>query len=53
MDARTITRMMKELIKLLQAEGNYDYEMVAYEVDVLKEELGSWFIEDYELYVGS
>ena len=53
MDATTITRVMKELMKLLQAAENYDYEMVAYEVEVLKEELGSWFIEDYKLYVGS
>ena len=53
MDATTITRVMKELMKLLPAGEDYDYEMVEYEVEVLKEELGSWFIEDYKLYVGS
>jgi len=53
MDATTITRVMKELMKLLQAGENYDYEIAEYEVEVLKEELGSWFIEDYKLYEGS
>jgi len=54
-DVTRITRVIKELMELLQAEGTgtYDYNMVEYEVGVLKKELGSWFIEDYELYIGS
>lgn len=53
MDAITITRVIKELMKLLRAGEDYDYEMVEYEVEMIKKELGSWFIEDYKLYVGS
>ena len=53
MDATTLTRVIKELMKLLQTSEYYDYETVAYQVAELKKELGSWFIEDYQLYVGS
>lgn len=52
-DVTLMTRVMKELMKLLQSEVNHDYDMVEYEVEMLKEELGSWFMEDYPLYVGS
>jgi len=45
--------MIKDLMKLLQVEVNYDYEMVDCEVEVIKKELGAWFIEDYALYIGS
>ena len=54
-DVTRITRVIKELMELLQAEGTgtYDYNMVEDEVGVLKKEFRSWFIEDYELYIGS
>jgi hypothetical protein len=48
-----IIRLIKELMKLLQTEEDYDYEMVEYEVNEIKEELGSWYIADCKLYVGS
>lgn len=57
MDAITITRVMKELMKLLrdmhESGEDYDYEKVESNVEELKAELGAWFIEDYTLYVGS
>jgi hypothetical protein len=53
MDAITLTRVMKELMKLLQNGRNYDYETVESQVAKLKKELGPWFIENYQLYVGS
>ena len=57
MDAITITRVMKELMKLLrdmhEFGEDYNYEKVESKVKELKAELGSWFIEDYTLYVGS
>lgn len=59
MDATTITRIMKELTKLLRdmhefgEDYDYNYEKVESKVKELKSELGSWFIEDYTLYVGS
>jgi hypothetical protein len=57
MDATTITRVMKELMKLLrdmhEFGEDYNYEKVESKVKELKAELGSWFIEDYTLYVGS
>ena len=52
-DVALITRMIKDLMKLLQVEVNYDDEMVDCEVEVIKKELGAWFIEDYALYIGS
>ena len=48
-----IIKLIKELMKLLQTEEDYDYEMVEYEVNEIKEELGSWYIADCKLYVGS
>jgi hypothetical protein len=48
-----LIRLIKELMKLLQTEEGYDYEMVEYEVNEIKEELGSWFIPDCKLYVGA
>jgi hypothetical protein len=48
-----LIRLIKELMKLLQTEEDYDYEMVEYEVNEIKEELGSWYIADCKLYVGS
>lgn len=57
MDAVTMIRVMKELMKLLQSTStsgeHYDYELVEYKVKELKKELGSWFIEDCQLFVGS
>jgi len=48
-----LIRLIKELMKLLQTEEDYDYEMVEYEVNEIKEELGSWYIADCMLYVGA
>ena len=57
MDAVTMTRVMKELMKLLQNTStsgeHYNYVIVEYKVAELKKALGSWFIEDCQLYVGS
>ena len=60
MDAIRITEVVKELIRLLQDMsehgGGYDgkiVERVESEVDKLKEELGSWFIDDFEIYQAS
>lgn len=60
MDAIRITEVVKELIRLLQDMsehgGGYDVkivERVESEVDELKEELGSWFIDDFEIYQAS
>lgn len=48
MDATTITRIMKELTKLLrdmhEFGEDYNYEKVESKVEKLKAELGSWFI---------
>jgi response regulator RpfG family c-di-GMP phosphodiesterase len=60
MDAIRITEVVKELTSLLQnmsehGEG-YDgkiVERVESEVNKLKEELGSWFIDDFEIYQAS
>jgi hypothetical protein len=50
-----LIRLIKELMKLLQTEEDYDYdyEMVEYEMNEIKEELGSWYIADCKLYVGA
>jgi hypothetical protein len=53
LDVTLITRVIEELMKLLQGEVNHDYATMEYEVEVIKKELGSWFMEDCELYVGS
>ncbi|RZN36985.1 MAG: hypothetical protein EFT35_07250 [Methanophagales archaeon ANME-1-THS] len=52
-DLTLVTRVIKELMKLLQSEVNYDYELVDEAAEMIKEELGSWFMEEYPLYVGS
>lgn len=57
MDAVVLTRVLKDLMKLLEitsASGEQlEYEFVEFKVAELKKELGSWFIEDCQLYVGS
>ena len=59
-DAIRITEVVKELMRLLQDMsvygGGYDgkiVERVESEVNELKEELGSWFIDDFEIYQAS
>lgn len=52
-DAVTITRVIKELVKLLLKGEEYNSEVLEYEVAMIKKELESWFIEDFKLYVGS
>ena len=60
MDAVRIAEVVKELMKLLQnmseSEGDYDSKIVEraeLEVNGVKEELGSWFIDDFEIYQAS
>ena len=60
MDAIRITEVVKELMKLLQnmSDSGEDYdgkivERVESEVNAMKEELGSWFIDDFEIYRAS
>jgi len=50
-----ITRLIKDLRKLLQNFSEEDYYEILERVDVneIKEELGPWFIADYSLYQGS
>jgi len=60
MDAIRITEVVKELMKLLQnvserGEG-YDGKIlgrVESEVNELKEQLGSWFIDDFVIFQAS
>lgn len=52
-DATRMTRVLKELMKLLRNMSEEDYETVGYELKEIKEELGSWYIADYPLYQGS
>ncbi len=60
MDEMEMTRLMKELTKLLQntsvskeeAEGYVDLGLDE-RFEAIKRELGSWFIEDYLLYQAS
>ncbi|MCK4734446.1 MAG: hypothetical protein KAT65_18465 [Methanophagales archaeon] len=60
MDAVRIAEVVKELMKLLQnmseSEDDYDSKIVEraeLEVNEVKEELGSWFIDDFEIYQAS
>ncbi|RJS85421.1 hypothetical protein CW713_01475 [Methanophagales archaeon] len=60
MDTIIITEVVKELMKLLQnmSDSGEDYEgkiveRVESEVNEMKEELGSWFIDDFEIYRAS
>lgn len=55
-----ITRLIVELMKLLQnmseseaEDDNEIVETVDYEVKKIKEELGSWFIDDWQIYQAS
>lgn len=55
-----ISRLIKELMKLLrnmsesgEENDNELVERVGYEVEKIKEELGSWYIADYPLYQAS
>jgi hypothetical protein len=67
MDEIRITRVIKDLMSLLQniylSESEEEYlqiqtingivDSVDVELEKLKEELGSWYIADCKLYVGS
>lgn len=64
MDAKRITAVIRDLMKLLQNMSKEDddklfckqkhcYENVEFAVKELKEELGSWFVADCQLNVGS
>jgi hypothetical protein len=67
MDEIRITRVIKELISLLQemdiSESEEEYlqiqnineivDSVDVDLEELKEELGSWYIADCKLYVGA
>jgi len=67
MDEIRVTRVIKELMSLLQkmgiSESEEEYlqiqningivDSVDVDLEKLKEELGSWFIADCKLYVGS
>ena len=67
MDEIRITRVIKELMSLLQkmdmdiSESEEEYlqningivDSVDVDLEELKEELGSWYIADCKLYVGS
>ena len=60
MDAVRMAEVVKELIKLLrnmsESGGDYDgkiIERAELEVNEVKEELGSWFIDDFAIYQAS
>jgi hypothetical protein len=60
MDAVRIAEVIKELVKLLQNTSEFgrddDIEIVKrveLEVEEIKEELGSWFMNDFEIYQAS
>ncbi len=54
MNEMELTRLMKELIRLLQNTSRLEKEEDLDErVDGIKRELGSWFIEGYPLYQAS
>ncbi len=60
MDAVRMAEVVKELIKLLrnmsESGGDYDGKIVEraeLEVNEVKEELGSWFIDDFAIYQAS
>ena len=60
MDAVRMAEVVKELIKLLrnmsESGGDYDgiiVERAELEVNEVKEELGSWFIDDFAIYQAS
>jgi len=50
-----ITRVMKELMRLLQNIHSSEFEGGEMEerLDAIKRELGSWFIDGYQLYHAS
>ncbi len=57
MDGVELTRLMKELLSLLQnisEEGEVKSEdEIAGRVEAIKRELGAWFIDSYPIYQGS
>ncbi len=53
MDATKMTKVLKELMKLLQDVPEEEYEKVRCEMEEIKEKLGSWYMADYPLYQGS
>jgi hypothetical protein len=49
-----ITRLLKDLIKLLQTIAEEDNELLErMDLTEIKKELGPWFIAGYPLYQGS
>jgi hypothetical protein len=49
-----ITRLLKDLIMLLQHIAEEDYEMrEIMDLRAIKKDLGPWFIDGYPLYQGS
>ena len=49
-----ITRLIKELIRLLQTIAEEDYEIPeTMDLTEIKQALGPWFIAGYPLYEGS
>ncbi len=53
MDEMELTRLMKELIRLLQNTPGFEEGDLGERVEGIKHELGSWFIEGYPLYQAS
>lgn len=55
MDEIELTRLMKELMRLLQhiSEEGESEEEIDERFKAIKRELGSWFIDGYSLYQAS
>jgi hypothetical protein len=57
MNEEEITRVIKELTRLLQDMSGFEFELEAGEteerLETIRSELGSWFIDGYQLYQGS
>jgi len=59
MNEEEITRLMKDLIRLLQNQDTSGFELELEEgemeerLETIRSELGSWFLEGYQLYQGS
>jgi len=59
MNEEEITRLMKELIRLLQDISGLEFELqlevgggMEERLETIRSELGSWFIDGYQLYQG-
>ena len=57
MNEEEITRVIKELTRLLQDISGFEFELEEGEtekrLETIRSELGSWFIDGYPLYQGS